>query len=88
MAQKEFLDTPLLRQLLHTGRAGELVAKGVPGGFVLMMRDGISEQLLAAQRGGARKFKRLDALASYLASIGGRAFAVELGQWAPRSLDV
>jgi hypothetical protein len=82
------LDTPLLRQLLRVGKAGSLVAKGVPGGFVLAMRDGLDEQLLEAQRGHARKFKRLEAVASYLKDLGAREFAVELEQWAPKSLDV
>jgi hypothetical protein len=82
------IDTPLLRQLLRVGKAGTLVAKGVPGGFVLAMRDGLDEQLLEAQRGHARKFKRLEAVASYLKDLGAREFAVELEQWAAKSLDV
>lgn len=81
-------DTPLLRQLLRSGKAGVLVAKGVPGGFVLAMREGLDEQLLEAQRGHARKFKRLEAVASYLKDLGAKEFAVELEQWAPKSLDV
>jgi hypothetical protein len=81
-------DTPLLRQLLRSGKAGALVAKGVPGGFVLAMREGLDEQLLEAQRGHARKFKRLEAVASYLKDLGAKEFAVELEQWAPKSLDV
>lgn len=82
------LDTPLLRQLVRVGKAGSLVAKGVPGGFVLAMRDGLDEQLLEAQRGHARKFKRLEAVASYLKDLGAREFVVELEQWAHLSLAV
>lgn len=82
------IDTPLLRQLLRSGKAGELVAKGVPGGFVLAMREGLDEQLLEAQRGHARRFKRLEAVASYLKELGAHDFAVELSQWTPRALDV
>ena len=82
------LDTSLLRQLIHLGKAGVLVARGVPGGFVLAMRDGLDEQFLEAQRGHARKFKRLESVASYLKDLGAREFAVELEQWAPKSLDV
>ncbi|MGB7422461.1 MAG: hypothetical protein WA917_11395 [Comamonas sp.] len=81
-------DTPLLRHLLRTGKAGTLVAKGVPGGFVLAMREGLDEQLLEAQRGHARKFKRLEAVASYLKDLGARDFAVEIDQWEPRSLGL
>lgn len=82
------IDTPLLRQLLRAGKAGTLVAKGVPGGFVLAMREGLDEQLLGAQRGHARKFSRLEAVASYLKDLGARAFEVELEQWESKSLGV
>jgi len=82
------IDTQLLRQLLRAGKAGDLVAKGVPGGFMLAMREGLDEQLLEAQRGHARRFKRLDAVASYLKELGAQDFAVELGQWTTRALDV
>jgi len=82
------IDTPLLRQLVRSGKAGALVAKGVPGGFVLAMREGLDEQFLEAQRGHARKFKRLEAVASYLKELGARDFAVEIEQWEPRSLDL
>lgn len=82
------IDTPVLRQLIRAGKAGTLVAKGVPGGFVLALREGLDEQLLEAQRGHARKFKRLEAVASYLKNLGAQEFAVELDQWSPKSLDV
>ncbi|SFQ43270.1 hypothetical protein SAMN03159339_0538 [Variovorax sp. 770b2] len=70
--------TPLLRQLASTGKAGKLIAREDAEGFVLVMKEGTSEQVLAAQRGGRRYFKRLDALASYLAGLGLRRFVVEL----------
>ena len=65
-----------------------MVAKGVPGGFVLAMREGLDEQLLEAQRGHARRFRRLEAVASYLKDLGAHEFAVELDQWTKRALDV
>lgn len=73
---------------MRVGKAGELVAKGVPGGFVLAMREGLDEQLLRAQRGGPRKFKRLEAVASYLHDVGAKRFEVELDQWSNSSLGV
>lgn len=88
MHQVATFDTAVLRQLVRVGKAGELVAKGVPGGFVLAMRNGLDEQLLRAQRGGARRFKRLEALASYLQDLGAQRFEVELEQWTPSSLNV
>lgn len=82
------LDTPLLRHLVRAGKAGPLIAKGVPGGFVLAMRDGLDEQLLEAQRGHPRKFKRLEAVASYLNGLGAKEFVVELEKWSSKALDV
>lgn len=72
------IDTPLLRQLIHSGKAGDLVAKVATGGFVLAMREGTVEQLLEVQRGGPRTFKRLEAVASYLSALGADKFSVEL----------
>ncbi|PIF74299.1 hypothetical protein CLU95_1424 [Variovorax sp. 54] len=88
MNHSSMFDTRLLRQLLHTGKAPGLIARGVPGGFVLVMREGLDEQLLEAQRGHARRFRRLEAVASYLKGLGARGFEVELEQWAQQSLDV
>lgn len=74
-------DTALLRQLATTRKVGELVGRGVAGGFILVMRDGDLEQTLAAQRGGERLFKRLDALAAYLSQLGIYRVTVELEKW-------
>lgn len=82
------IDTPVLRQLVQTGKAGALVLRGVPGGFVLAIRDGLDEHLLEAQRGHARKFKRLEAAASYLRGLGAREFMVELDGWERGALDL
>lgn len=88
MNQIQPIDTPLLRQLVRAGKAGTLVARGVPGGFVLVMREDLSEQVLNAQRGGARRFKTLDAVASYLKDLGAGGFLVEIEHWTNTSLNV
>lgn len=85
--QNIVIDTPLLRQLLRVGKAGTLVAKGVPGGFLLAVCDGLDEQLLEAQRGHARKFKRLEAVAAYLKELGGNEFVVQMEHWTAKALD-
>ena len=79
-------DTPTLRHLATLGRAAGLVAKGVPGGFVLVMRSGIQEEVLTAQRGGPRTFRRLETGASYLKDLGIHSFEVDLGSWDSNSL--
>lgn len=80
------IDTPLLRELVRRGSAGQLIVRGVPGGFILIVRHDLDEQLLGAQRGHARKFKRLDAVASYLETLGVRVFEVDLNGWARHAL--
>ena len=82
------IDTPLLRQLVRSGKAGSLIAKGIDGGFVLVMREGLDEQLLEAQRGHARKFRRLESVANYLKGLGATTFSVELDQWSENSLGM
>ena len=81
MSTNALISTPLLRQLAATARVGELIARGVAGGFILVMRDGGLEQTLAAQKGGARIFKRLETLATYLTQLGIYRVTVELEHW-------
>lgn len=82
------IDTPILRHLIQAGKANGLAAKGVPGGFILVLREGLEEHVLEAQRGHARKFRRLEAVATYLRKLGAREFTVDLEQWAPQSLNL
>lgn len=80
------ISTPLLRQMAAAGAITRIAARGVPGGYVLNVRMGMDEQLLEAQRGGVRCFKRLDAVAKYVKSIGLDGFNVEIAAWAPHGL--
>ena len=83
------MTTPLLRHLVATGLAGQLVARGVPGGFFLVMKSpGGEEFVLAAQRGSSRLFKRLDTLAGFLNDLGARSAVIEFGAWDGRSSDL
>lgn len=75
------ITTPVLRQLAAAGATTQLSAKGVPGGFVLAIRVGLEEQLLEAQRGGVRKFRRLDALSRYVRALGLSSFDVQMTGW-------
>jgi hypothetical protein len=70
--------TPVFRELCRSGAITHLTAKGVPGGFVLIARIGLEDKALHAQRGGARIFKSLDALAKYAARLGFIAMSVDL----------
>jgi hypothetical protein len=81
MESAQQLTTPVLRHLVATGLAGQLVARGVPGGFMLVMKGRGSESTLAAQRGAPRLFRRLDTLAGFLRDLGVHSATVEFDQW-------
>lgn len=81
MESVEQLTTPVLRHLVATGLAGQMVARGVPGGFMLVMKRRGSESTLAAQRGAPRLFRRLDTLAGFLKDLGVQSATVEFEQW-------
>lgn len=63
-------------------------AKGVPGELALTMRERLDEQVLRAQRMGPRRFKRREAVASYLHDVGAKRFEVKLDQWSNHTLEV
>ncbi len=75
------IDTPVLRQLARLGSLEEVIARQVPGGFVVIVRNGIEEEALLAQRGGPRTFRHLDTLCSFLAQVGVLRFTVEAGNF-------
>lgn len=77
MRRNSMIDTPVLRQLARLGSLDDVVARQVPGGFVVIVRHGLEEEALRAQRGGARTFRRLDTVCGFLAEIGVHRFTVE-----------
>jgi hypothetical protein len=81
MKYRQQMTTPFLRQLVEEGLAGQLIARGVAGGFLLVMSTKGAEQVLSAQRGGPRVFRRLDTLAGFLKNLGANEAEIELGAW-------
>jgi hypothetical protein len=80
------ISTPVLRGLQAAGALTKVVIKGVPGGFVVTVTLGMEEQILQAQRGGARTFKRLDVAAAFLRRLGIFRFEVDSERWNSRGL--
>jgi hypothetical protein len=66
----ELIDSSSLRALAEAGAVEQLWIAGVPGGFTLVARYGISEKILRAYRGKVRVFKSLDAAARYAKRLG------------------
>ena len=69
---------PTLVQLVAAGAVRVVVAVGQPGGWTLLVRYGLAERALAAQRSKQlRVFRKLDTLQAYLQEIGVIRFEVD-----------
>ena len=69
------------------GAVRVVIAVGQPGGWSLLVRYGLAERALAAQRSKqVRVFRKLDTLQAYLEEIGVRRFEVDAANFrvAPR----
>ena len=78
---------PTLVQLVAAGAVRVVIAVGQPGGWSLLVRYGLAERALAAQRSKqVRVFRKLDTLQAYLEETGVRRFEVDAANFrvAPR----
>ena len=81
---------PTLVHLVAAGAVRVVVAVGQPGGWTLLVRYGLAERALAAQRSKQlRVFRKLDTLVLYLQQIGVSRFEVDAAKFmvAPRPLQ-
>lgn len=84
---KDTITHPTLVQLVAAGAVRVVIAVGQPGGWSLLVRYGLAERALAAQRSKqVRVFRKLDTLQAYLEEIGVRRFEVDAANFrvAPR----
>ena len=90
IASLDHMDTithPTLVQLVAAGAVRVVIAVGQPSGWSLLVRYGLAERALAAQRSKqVRVFRKLDTLQAYLEEIGVRRFEVDAANFrvAPR----
>lgn len=70
------------RALVAAGavRAASLI--GQPGGWAIVLRVGVVEQVIEAKRGGVRLLRTLDAAARVLDELGLRRFDVDASNFA------
>ena len=74
----ETITHPTLVQLVAAGAVRVVVAVGQPNGWSLLVRYGLAERALAAQRSNqVRVFRKLDTLQAYLLEIGVIRFEVD-----------
>lgn len=86
MAQADIIDSPRLKTLVEAGAVQHLVGRGVPGGFVLVIKVGMRERTLGAQRGGVRMFKSANGLIGYARTAGVRHVDFDLAGYDPAVL--
>lgn len=75
------MNTLLLRQLIAAGAVSRVAFRATSGGYILCARVGLGEDILEAQRGGARLFKTLDAAARFIHRLGLALFEVDLSKF-------
>ena len=79
MAISEYIDTPKLKTLVEAGAVNYVSVRGVPGGFVVVVKIGMTERTLRAQkRTNARVFTTMDGIVGYCTSAGIRRMDVDL----------
>lgn len=86
----ETITHPTLAQLVASGAVRVVVAVGQSNGWILLVRYGLAERALAAQRSKQlRVFRKLDTLVLYLQQIGVSRFEVDAAGFivASRSLQ-
>src|SRR5690242_4972758 len=65
-----FISTPSLRTLVETGQLREVEVRAQPGGYIVLVKAGMLERVLKAQRSGARVFAKVDSAVRYLRELG------------------
>lgn len=66
----DLISTPSLRTLVETGQLHDVELRAQPGGFIVLVRAGMLERVLKAQRSGARVFARADTALRFLRELG------------------
>ncbi|KEY59257.1 hypothetical protein [Serratia sp. DD3] len=83
----ETIDHSTLHHLVEAGAVSAAHVVGTQGGWVLVVRYGLLERSLAAQRSRqVRLFKRLETLVNYLKDIGIVRFDVDASNFTPERL--
>jgi hypothetical protein len=81
------IDHRTLSRLVEAGAVRGAHVIGQRGGWALIIRYGMQERPLAAQRSGqVRLFKKLDTVAAYLHGIGLARFDVDAANYEPDAL--
>ncbi|BEM75778.1 hypothetical protein SME36J_52010 (plasmid) [Serratia marcescens] len=84
----ETIDHTTLSRLVEAGAVRGAHIVGQPGGWAIMVRYGMLERPLAAQRSrNVRLFRRFETLVSYLKDIGIARFDVDSSNYTPDAIN-
>lgn len=85
--ENELISTVQFKTLAEAGAINHAAARGTMGGYVLVVKVGLSERTLAmTQQRRPRVFVTLDGLASVVKRYGVRRFDVDLAGYEPKGL--
>ncbi len=76
----------LLRELVEAGSVRSAAIIGLPGGYAVQVRYGMSDRALAARTGEVRVFAKIDAAAKTLRGLGVVKAELDLSGYAPGSV--
>lgn len=83
----ETIDHTTLSRLVEAGAVRGAHVVGQDGGWAVMIKYGMAERALAAQRSRqVRLFKRMETLVSYLKDVGISRFDVDAADYAPETV--
>lgn len=83
----ETIDHTTLSRLVEAGAVRGAHVVGQDGGWAVMIKYGMAERALAAQRSRqVRLFKRMETLVSYLKDVGISHFDVDAADYAPETV--
>lgn len=83
----ETIDHTTLSRLVEAGAVRGAHVVGQDGGWAIMIKYGMAERALAAQRSRqVRLFKRMETLVSYLKDVGISRFDVDAADYAPETV--
>ena len=76
----------LLRELVEAGSVRSAAIIGLPGGYAVQVRYGMSDRALAARTGEVRVFSKIDAAAKTLRDLGVVKAELDLSGYSPGSV--
>ena len=86
MGASKTIDHQTLTRLVEAGVVHGATIIGQPGGWGVVVKYGVTTQILASKRGGARVWRRFETLVSYLKDLGLHHYQVDATSYSSEPL--